>query len=82
MKTDIEKSWNFEANGYTFTVSRNKRKDYFLGVITNENNKENIEGIWPIRTLFMTLKGAKQHALYMIGLQSDSNNNTAITLAP
>lgn len=54
------KTWNLEYKGYTVTVRRNERKDVFLGFITNTNNTEYIEKIQPKRSLFLTLKGAKQ----------------------
>lgn len=60
------KTFEFNFNGYTFTVERNKRKDCFLGIITNTNNNDYIEKIIPSRRLFLTLKGAKEHALELI----------------
>ncbi len=54
------KTWNLEYKGYTVIVRRNDRKDVFLGIITNSNNTEYIEKIQPRRSLFLTLKGAKQ----------------------
>lgn len=64
MSTDIEKTWNLDINGYTFTIQRNKRKDVFLSkIITDTKNKG---FIGTRKQHFLTLKGAKSHALEII----------------
>lgn len=71
MKTDIEKQWDFEVNGFTFTVKRNKRKDCFLSFLVNTNG---IDRIVPIKSCFLTLKGAKHHAVAMIKMHNSYRN--------
>lgn len=66
MRTEIEKVYNFNVSGFTFSIKRNKRKDVFLGLITNTNNTKYIERIQPIKRVFLTIKGAKNHAIEMI----------------
>jgi hypothetical protein len=70
MKTEIEKVLNFEIKGYSFKIERNKRKDVFLGIITNNNNTSFIERIQPIRVVFLSIKGAKNHAIDMINIET------------
>lgn len=64
MTTQIEKTWNIEINGYTFSIERNKRKDVFLSKIIVDTKNKGFIGIK--KQHFLTLKGAKQHALEMI----------------
>lgn len=64
--SEVVKNYNYNISGYTFTIQRTARKDNFLGVIINENNKNYKESIYPKRTVFLTLKGAKKYALETI----------------
>lgn len=64
MTTQIEKTWNLEINGYTFSIERNKRKDVFLSKIIVDTKNKGYIGTR--RQFFLTLKGAKKHALEMI----------------
>ena len=64
--SEVVRNYNYNISGYTFTIQRTARKDNFLSVIINENNKDYKESIHPKRTVFLTLKGAKKHALEMI----------------
>ena len=64
MTTEIEKTWNLDVNGYNFTIKRNKRKDVFLSKIIIDTKNKGYIGVR--REHFLTLKGAKQHALQMI----------------
>lgn len=73
MTTDIEKVWNMNIEGFTFKIERNKRKDVFLGCITNTNNTEYIDKIYPKQVHFLTLKKAKLHAIEMINVLKYKN---------
>ena len=64
MTTQIEKTWNLEINGYTFTIQRNKRKDVFLSYTIVDTKNKGFIGTR--KQDFLTLKGAKKHALEMI----------------
>lgn len=71
--SELEKVFQFNHNGYVFDIKRNKRKDCFLSNIVNTNNTEYTEKIIPIKRVFLTLKGAKSHALDMINLNTQNN---------
>ena len=64
MTTQIEKTWNLEINGYTFSIERNKRKDVFLSTIIVDTKNKGYIGTRI--QYFTTLKAAKKHALEMI----------------
>lgn len=71
MKTDIEKTWNFNIDGFEFNIRRNKRKDVFLSDINR--------GCFTLtskKTVFMTLKGAKQEALKLIEIHKSNLSKT------
>lgn len=69
--SNIEKVFECNYNGYTFRIERNGRKDCKLSMITNSNNTQYIEKIVPIRSWFLTLKAAKNHAIEMIKKTAD-----------
>lgn len=64
--SNIGKVFSYNFNGYTFKVERNGRKDCYLSMITNTNNTQYNEKIMPMQSWFLTLKGAKNHAMEMI----------------
>lgn len=64
MTTEIEKTWNLDINGYTFSIQRNKRKDVFLSTVIVDTKNKGFIGTQ--KQHFLTLKGAKAHALFMI----------------
>ncbi len=65
LKTDIEREYNFTYKNHSFTIQRDTRQDCFLSWI-QDHRQTHKAVIIPDRTIFLTLKGATEHAKNLI----------------
>lgn len=65
MITNIKKTYCYNYKGFYFEINRNFRNDNFLQKI-KDNNETFLSYIVPPKTVFLSIKAAKNYAIQLI----------------